>query len=695
MKQFLSVALICCCLLTPASQALAALPESILESTPEIPPDLQRNLDKSAQISGSEGDYFKLKLAEEKLKSGDFSEALKQVGKVSEPVFSFWKNVLLAEIYLAQDKPRQALALLKDLPPRPRHEIAFGEGDYENLYKQALSTRYVANGKLAQDTKDDAAELLALFPKDDDIQKLLSDADKTAPLSTLQKITKLHALHSRYQFKDVQGLVSADEITHTKLTKEEKCLSLYELGNSLRTISGEGAGSTAAFRAILGLHCGDNQEPRALYWLGSINDGPNTDTGDTRKGYLLKLYKDYPNHRLADDAVYKLYKIAEKKQNTSDMDKYYHMLMALKKGDMKGELAFELAFPYFQKENYSKAISYFEKAIDSEPTADESYPRVMYWYARSLEKTNNAKNKNKAKIFYQELVKTCPFSFYAILAGKRIGVDVKVPPLPKLDGNTPDNGNDSLALVDDFNQKGLFEASKTILEMAMVSHPEWENTHKEFITRKLIESQNYRKALDLASQHFDSGFYGPIVRDTNDPMFAAFYPLAYQDKTKLGYKTSSLPFGAIEGIMREESLFQRSARSYVGARGLMQLMPATAAMVRRQMPEVEIANDITDPQSNILLGSSYLRDMKDYFNDQMPLAIMAYNAGPGNVNKWLKRFGNLELDEFIENIPLSETRGYVKRVMRSMQVYGSFYNEKYFENLSQLSFNIKSRSSSL
>ena len=59
---------------------------------------------------------------------------------------------------------------------------------------------------------------------------------------------------------------------------------------------------------------------------------------------------------------------------------------------------------------------------------------------------------------------------------------------------------------------------------------------------------------------------------------------------------------------------------------------------------------------------------------------MAYNAGPGNVNKSLRTVGNKELDEFIEDIPLSETRGYVKRVMRSMQVYGFLYNEPYFKN---------------
>lgn len=172
-------------------------------------------------------------------------------------------------------------------------------------------------------------------------------------------------------------------------------------------------------------------------------------------------------------------------------------------------------------------------------------------------------------------------------------------------------------------------------------------------------------------------------------MFAAFYPLPFRDKTEIGYKRSELPFGAIEGIMREESLFQRTARSWVGATGLMQLMPSTAAMLKRQNTDVEFHPSLTDTESNIILGSTYLKDMRNYFSGQLPLAIMAYNAGPGNVNKWLRRFGNLELDEFIEKIPLSETRNYVKRVMRTMQVYGQIYDEEFFRKPTYVSFQIE------
>ena len=122
----------------------------------------------------------------------------------------------------------------------------------------------------------------------------------------------------------------------------------------------------------------------------------------------------------------------------------------------------------------------------------------------------------------------------------------------------------------------------------------------------------------------------------------------------------------------------------------MQLMPGTAQMVMRKMtPEDQMTTDLNDPHNNIMLGSTYLRDMKDYFKGQLPLAIMAYNAGPGNVNKWLRRFGNMPLDDFIENVPYDETRNYVKRVLRSMVVYGSIFDEPYFTKGEFLSFNIE------
>ena len=107
----------------------------------------------------------------------------------------------------------------------------------------------------------------------------------------------------------------------------------------------------------------------------------------------------------------------------------------------------------------------------------------------------------------------------------------------------------------------------------------------------------------------------------------------------------------------------------------MQLMPGTA---REQAGKVGLAYSpdslMSDPNYNIMLGSTYFARMMDYFGGSYPLAVAAYNAGPGNVNKWLRangdpRTGAVDWTDWIEKIPLSETRNYVQRVLENAVVY--------------------------
>lgn len=671
-----------------SAAAVAALPEPFLKLIPEPSPDYAGDLTRLAKQQDAQGDFFRLKLAEKQVKEGDVSKALKTVSGVKSPIFSFWKTVVTAKIYSAQNKYREVLALLRRLPPKPNYEMFFGEGMYDNLYKRALILRYLARRGLDQNAFAEAADLIANYPGDAEVNAILADEDKEAPLTTLQKIDKLNALASRYKYKEIAGLITAAEIKRARISKYEKCRALFELGNGLKTDPNLRDNAIMAFEDVLALGCDSNFIPRTLYRLGYLKPSPGSLLTDKRKQYNKRLFKEYPAHRLADDAIYRLYQIALQEGNQSAARRYFDQLMGLKKGDMKSELVFETAYPLYEKKNYKKAAALFARALKTESTADESYPRILYWHARSLEKTGNKKLVSLAKHHYGHLVDNFPFSFYAILAAGRINRTVKVPKLPELTGEPPENGLEYFALIDKLNGKGYHEAARAVLEIALQKHPEWENTHKQYLAKKLIESRNYRKAIDLASKHFESGVYGPITGAVTDPMFAAFYPWAFPDKTRTGYQKYGLPRGTIEGIMREESLFQRTASSWVGATGLMQLMPSTAAMLRREIPELDNGRPLTDPESNILMGSSYLKKMHRYFLEQLPLAIMAYNAGPGNVNKWLRRFGNMELDEFIENIPLSETRNYVKRVMRSMQVYGALYGEEFFKKPTYFSFQI-------
>ena len=130
------------------------------------------------------------------------------------------------------------------------------------------------------------------------------------------------------------------------------------------------------------------------------------------------------------------------------------------------------------------------------------------------------------------------------------------------------------------------------------------------------------------------------------------------------------------GISRQESSFDPYAVSHAGARGMMQLMTGTA---REQAGKMGVGFDssrlISDPSYNVMLGSAYFQRMLNIWDGNVPLAVASYNAGSGNVGKWVRRYGDprgqVDVVKWIEAIPFVETRGYVQRVIENSVVYDS------------------------
>ena len=128
-------------------------------------------------------------------------------------------------------------------------------------------------------------------------------------------------------------------------------------------------------------------------------------------------------------------------------------------------------------------------------------------------------------------------------------------------------------------------------------------------------------------------------------------------------------------IIRQESAFEVDAMSRAGARGLMQLMPATAYSTASQIGEPFSLPRLTmDGLYNIELGRQYLQHLIEDFGGSYALAIAAYNAGPGRIRQWLAEYGDprggkVDMVDWIETIPIDETRLYVQRVLENLQVY--------------------------
>ncbi len=155
--------------------------------------------------------------------------------------------------------------------------------------------------------------------------------------------------------------------------------------------------------------------------------------------------------------------------------------------------------------------------------------------------------------------------------------------------------------------------------------------------------------------------------------------------TRGGYPEASIPaaqshlWSFAHGIIRQESSFDRAAVSSASARGMMQLMPATA---RETAGKIGLPSDTarltSDANYNITLGSHYLAGMMDYWGGNAVLAAASYNAGPGNVRKWIAlngdpRLPGADIVKWIEDIPFTETRGYVQRVLENTVVYDAIH----------------------
>jgi soluble lytic murein transglycosylase len=130
-------------------------------------------------------------------------------------------------------------------------------------------------------------------------------------------------------------------------------------------------------------------------------------------------------------------------------------------------------------------------------------------------------------------------------------------------------------------------------------------------------------------------------------------------------------------MVRQESAFDSQARSWAGARGLMQLMPATGREVAQRLGLRYSTSRLNDPDFSVRLGTRYFRQVLDMFDGNVELALAGYNGGPYRIKKLWRQAGTQpELDRFVEGLSLEETKTYVKRIILFEDSYEKLYNEE-------------------
>ena len=190
----------------------------------------------------------------------------------------------------------------------------------------------------------------------------------------------------------------------------------------------------------------------------------------------------------------------------------------------------------------------------------------------------------------------------------------------------------------------------------------------------------YRCAAEAGFMHTALGFadvegWGLRGGRPTRARLEVMYPRAYWPRaTELAAATGLDPYLFL-AVARQESTFRANIQSWAGASGVMQIMPATARWMARVEPAVTQShiNRLDSPQNSLLLGAYYLLRMHARSNGNLIYALASYNAGPGNCDKWRKRFGTQDMDAFVRAIPFGETKDYVKKVLGNYAAYRTLY----------------------
>lgn len=299
---------------------------------------------------------------------------------------------------------------------------------------------------------------------------------------------------------------------------------------------------------------------------------------------------------------------------------------------------------------------------------------ATYWLGRAWERRGD---REQAARQFAQLVRDVPRSYYGLLAAKRAPAATPgATPAPF--AFPPDplealQGDARFARAEALRGVGLRQyADEEMDELTRRSVGEPRRLYA--LSAAYVADERYHMALRILRRSFLGAARGGVASPRE--FWEMLYPLGWREALTGAAGRASLDPFLVAAVVREESSFYPAARSRVGARGLMQLMPDTGRAVAqaRQIPFPD--PDVLDqPATNLELGTIFLAGLLREFGDAR-LAAAAYNAGPTRVREWWAGRRSDDLEVWVDQIPYNETRAFVKRVMLSWEEYRRVYGEK-------------------
>jgi hypothetical protein len=336
-----------------------------------------------------------------------------------------------------------------------------------------------------------------------------------------------------------------------------------------------------------------------------------------------KLYLQYPNGRFSADALSNIFFAKVKKHDYVNAKKIGH-------------------------DHLNKFSS------------SNSAPMVMFWMGKISEKTNNYDEYSN---YYKSVINKYPDSYYAYRAYLRLShiqnplITNYLTQKPVLYPYKYTRNNIIVKLVDlgDYDVIGDFAGDDDFIK-SWVLYKKGDYSHSMLMARDAMEKIENKP-------------------DKHDLRWRLVYPIMYYDNVKKFANETGNNFPLMLALIREESYFDPLAQSLVGASGLMQLMPTTASEINSKFSlGMNVSSALFNPYSNIKLGNYYYEFLRKNLDGFDISSIAAYNGGIGSIQKWKTSLRYNDTDEFVEQIPYSETKNYVKKVFRSYWNYVRIYS---------------------
>jgi len=624
-------------------------------------------------------------------------------------------DLVRGEVLLAADQPLEALQALARVPetsvvwPRAAVQQAEALADlsrtkearevWERLVArpdpaegnaEALWALARAEGIGSERSGQLLRRLWSRYPTHEKAKETKAILDKTPGYSPGREDVAHHAEGLMYARQYDRAIALTDRFAEGAGDGTETgCRVLYTRGRSHYKKNRLSA-SVGAFGGI-GAKCADVEAdfgPRGLYLIGTA-EYRRKRFAQSAAAYEM-LFQTYADHSMADDALTRGGISLQEAGKLDEARRWWEQgLEAYPEGDTVPEATWRLAFGLYLDGDTPGARAIAVRLAGLDPAGDHAHVEAgRYWSARWLlypdadeptALTTDPKAKEQGLAGLAALCREQPHSFYAILAYGRllelapeVAADVAQRPASHDVGATPVPWEARRSVAEDPHWAAAVSLARLgLIQEAMA---EWGRVDEDLTADEAAWKTELRIAAgdwllahdDLRDWivHHPVGTLGPREAQV---LYVA-YPDRYWEEVQVAVKdTFRYEPRLFHGLVREESNFNRRIVSFAGARGLSQLMPATAKQTAGWLGMTITMDDLFTPTTNLPIGAKYLDVMHKQLSDSPYLALAGYNGGAGNVNKWIGAYGNLPTDEFVERIPYRETRGYVKRVMGTWQ----------------------------